>query len=493
MLIRFDGSIAPRRPPMLLYVPQAVWGIIIIIALLCATAMVPAYNGDSYWLGPAIALTVVVVAQASLGARHAPSIPGLIVITAILQWVLAPWALYHVPPVFALYGMAVPSHDYFDFAVPATILLAIGVYAPLVVGRIGTGDPPDPTRYFSPATRRALRKTCDIMVSIGLFVSLVAVVRLPPTLRYLGILLANLGCVGAFALCLLGEEGWGWRVAAVLGAQMILASADGVFHDMLLWITYFVLILAFRDRLRARTVGLMAVGGLYAVAALNSIKLQYRRTLEEMPSVSVGNRVSTLANAVGTQLTHPTQIFADEEVRYGINRLNQGWIIPRILAWVPAREPYARGETVVNAVTNAATPRILNPDKYVSGGYAYFQRFTGVRMDRAAMNLGLSGEMYANFGRVGGCAAVFIWGLLLGMIIVQLTRATRRSWLWWAWVPYVMLYTVQAETGVGEVVNQVSKSFIVMFVVITFVPAWRGLRLWRLPAMVDRSLPASNA
>jgi hypothetical protein len=326
-----------------------------------------------------------------------------------------------------------------------------------------------------------------------LFVSLVGIERLPPALRYFGILLANLGCVGAFALCLLGEEGWGWRVAAVLGAQLILASADGVFHDMLLWITYFVLIFAFRDRLRARTVVLMAVGGLYAVAALSSIKLQYRRTLEEMPSVSVADRISILSDAVGAQIAHPTQVFADEQVRYGINRVNQGWIIARILSWVPAREPYARGETIVNAVTNAATPRLLNPDKYLSGGYAYFQRFTGVPMDRAAMNLGLSGEMYANFGRVGGIASVFIWGLLLGMMIVQLTRATRHSWLWWAWVPYIMLYTVQAETGVGEVVNQVSKSFVVMFVVITFVPAWRSLRVWQLPSAIGRILPASSA
>jgi hypothetical protein len=46
-----------------------------------------------------------------------------------------------------------------------------------------------------------------------------------------------------------------------------------------------------------------------------------------------------------------------------------------------------------------------------------------------------------------------------------------------------MLYTAQAENGIGEVVNQVSKSILVMLVVIMVVPAWREIRPWRLPAI----------
>ena len=51
--------------------------------------------------------------------------------------------------------------------------------------------------------------------------------------------------------------------------------------------------------------------------------------------------------------------------------------------------------------------------------------------------------------------------------------------LWWAWAPYVMLYTMQAETGIGEAVNHVGRSFLVMMVVISTVPAWNNLRRWR--------------
>jgi hypothetical protein len=488
----FDSDFAARSTVSWLYVPEAAWGLIVPVAALAAAVAFPIYSRDSYWLSAAIALGALVVVQSLIGAGRAPSIPGLIVVTALVQWVFAPWASYHVLPSFVLYRMVVTSQEYFGFAVPATLALAVGVYAPLAISGIGGRTRAETTQSFSPAMRRALRKTCDIMVVLGLLVSVMALAQLPEVVRYIGVLVADLACVGAFALCLLREDGWGWRVAAVLGEQFILASVDGVFHDMLLWLTYFLLILACRDRLRVRTLLVVGLCGLYGVAALSSIKLQYRRALEEMPSVSTSDRVEALGEAVGAQMLHPTRVFSDEEVRYGISRLNQGWIISRILTWVPTREPYAGGETIVNAIENAVTPRIFSPEKYRSGGYAYFARFTGVHMDRASMNLGLSGEMYANFGRSGAIAAIFVWGALLGWLLVQLARAAQRSWLWWAWAPYVMLYTVQAETGIGEVVNQVSKSMLVMLVVITLVPAWRSLRFWRLPDSLDRRLQAAS-
>jgi hypothetical protein len=43
-----------------------------------------------------------------------------------------------------------------------------------------------------------------------------------------------------------------------------------------------------------------------------------------------------------------------------------------------------------------------------------------------------------------------------------------------------MLYTMQAENGIGEAVNHVVKSSVVMFTIMSFVPAWQTLRRWHL-------------
>jgi hypothetical protein len=96
-----------------------------------------------------------------------------------------------------------------------------------------------------------------------------------------------------------------------------------------------------------------------------------------------------------------------------------------------------------------------------------------------SMNLSPPGEMYANFGRAGGLTGVFLFALGLGLLYGVFARWAVDSPLWWAWAPYVMLYTMQAETGIGEAVNHVARSFLVMMTVVWFVPAWKSLRRWQ--------------
>jgi len=39
-----------------------------------------------------------------------------------------------------------------------------------------------------------------------------------------------------------------------------------------------------------------------------------------------------------------------------------------------------------------------------------------------------------------------------------------------------MLYTMQVESGIGEALNHVARSALVMMVIVWTVPAWKGLR-----------------
>ncbi len=475
-----------------LFMPEATWALVAATGLLVALLMYPWYSADSLWVGAAVALVVAVVSQSLWASAHAPWIPGLVVVTAAIQWVLAPWASYHIGPDYPLYRMVVPQPEYFAFAVPATLALTAGIYLPALLAGVGRAARPAGPALPSTAARSSFRYTCDGLVLVAVVVSLFVLPSLPVSYHYVGTLVVDLGFVSAFALCLMRAPQWSWRIIAMLGSQLIAASADGVFHDLLLWTTYFALILGFRRKVRGRTLLVLAAAGTYAVAALNSIKFAYRRDLVFAAAPSAEQRVSMLGDALGRQILHPDQVFADDEILYGVTRLNQGWIIGRVMERVPVAEPYARGETVVNALVSAAVPRVMRPGKYIAGGDPYFERFTGVRLRGAAMNLGLAGEMYANFGPVGGCIGVLLWGLLVGILFVRFARAAQRSSLWWAWAPFVMLYTAEAESGVGEVVNQVAKSALVMLAIVSIVPVWRGLRTWRVPALRSRpdSVPA---
>jgi hypothetical protein len=225
----------------------------------------------------------------------------------------------------------------------------------------------------------------------------------------------------------------------------------------------------------------LALTGVFLIGVLNEAKYNYRRALALNPGMALVDRLSALSGQFGSQASQVHETFTGDALTRTITRLNQGWIIARIMVWVPTSEPFAGGETLVTAFRAALVPRVLDPGKYEAGGLINFPRFTGLSMPAAtSMNLSPAGEMYANFGRNGDLAAMLCFGLGLGLVYYRFASWAERSPIWWAWAPYVMLYTMQAENGIGEGVNHVAKSFLVMLAVVYYVPAWRMLSRWHL-------------
>jgi len=470
--LRHAANGAPAR---LFFLPPAHWLLILGAAAVAAAVTADAYARDSAWIGVGVALAVAVAMHTVLVSRVIPWFPGLAVLVALLQWVLAPWAAYHMPPLTPAFAMVVPPTRYFAYAVPCAVALAIGVYAPL--WRLGRGV----------AARRVVdapadfRVTCDAMIAVGLIARLVATQEIPWSMTYALALLSDLAWVGAFGLLLRRSRGWGWRLAIVFLVRAALASSDAMFHDLLLWAAAAMVLAAFAQRLRPVTVSVIAAAGIVLLGAVNEVKSSYRGMLVADPGRSVADRTAALGQAFVAQIAHPTQPFTGTAWVRTVTRANQGWIIAHVLTWVPVREPYAEGETLVTALGSALQPRVVDPHKYVAGGRTYFERFTGLPLSRVtSMNLSVAGEMYANFGAEGGVVGVLLIGLVVGWLVRGLTSLARRSLLWWAWAPYLLLYAMQAENGIGEEVNQIVKALITTCVVIAVVPAWRTLRWWPL-------------
>lgn len=465
------------------FVPRRIWGNGILASLAVALVLAPLWQDDSLWLGPGIALAFFLGWHGLNASRTVPWIPGLIAVVATLQWVLAAWAGYHVPPVFALFAMVIPAEEYFSFAVPAALLLTTGMFIPL----IRHGKRPPPAHAEVTLTPR-LTATFRAMVLGGVAVRILISPLVPPSLQFAVLLVANLTYVGMLSMVLLRVRGWPWYGALVLGMQSVYSSADGMFHDLLLWVTYLVAILAFTYRVRLRVLVAGTLAGLLFIFVLNAIKQDFRLQITSR-STGVMERTYLLGETIVSRFSNPSEMFSQENVALNISRTNQGWLIARTLNYVPAAEPFAEGETVRNALSASFLPRIIAPEKYQAGSTDLVTRFTGLPMNKnTSMGLSLAGEMYANFGRFGGLVSVFILGLLLGLLYRVFVRWSRESVLWWAWAPYIMLYTMQAESGLAEGLNHVTKSSIVMFAAIATIPAWSQLRRWRrktAPALTD--------
>ncbi|HVE79025.1 MAG TPA: hypothetical protein VNA89_09200, partial [Gemmatimonadaceae bacterium] len=111
-----------------------------------------------------------------------------------------------------------------------------------------------------------------------------------------------------------------------------------------------------------------------------------------------------------------------------------------------------------------------------------------------SINLSVAGELYANFGRSGAIVATLVYGILLGMAFRLFVRWSRQSPYVWAWAPFALISTVSAESGLTEVINQLSKSLPVMLLVTQLVPAWAALRIRRRrPGISNRGTSAQCA
>lgn len=486
------GAAAPkrrRRIAMSWFVPTRSWRAIVGWSAVLIPLGILLAPQESAWVPVGVVISVMLFWHTLRASRTVPWLPGLIAGIAGVQWVLAALAVYHSAyTIDPEQIMALPADEYFAFAVPSLLALIVGLWWPL---RREAHDPPIP----APAAFRVprdLRRTCELMVWGGLIARL-GIGFAPGTLRFAVLLVGQLPFVGAFALMIGRVPGWWIRLAAVLAVEFVFSSRDGMFILLVLWSVCGAALLIYRYRVRAAWIVLALLFGGVVINAMNAYKRLYRNQVNSEETAGM-ERTRQASQRISDILSKPGELFSAENLAYSIGRVNQGTITSRVLVWVPNAEPYAGGETVVNAVKAAIVPRIVSENKYVAGGTENLERFTGIQLiNGTSMNLSIPGEMYANFGRTGGVIAVFVYGVCVGMIFRMFLRWSRRSPLWWAWAPYVLLATLSAEDGLGETLNRLTKTMLVMFAVIYFAPGWEGLRRRKPIRAVTRPLPTPPA
>ena len=435
--------------------------------------LMPLYWETSPWIGLAIAATIFVLWHGVMAAYEAPWLPGVITIGACLQWVLAPWAIYALQRDHPVPMMAVPEAQYFLFAVPSTLALIVGMYMPLW-GRQGIGDAAALFARTQPPAGFA--RFCDLMLGGALLVRVAVMPFAPGSLRYASYLLSLLALVAVVSQMLLDLPGWRWRTLLLLALSAVGNAADLQFLEVLLVGVSLAMTYYFRFRPRLRTLLLIAVPASIFFLALSAFKVQSRDKVRQL-DLTQRDRATMTSVTIYQLAKQPSLLFSAEIVGASMNRLNEGWVTSRILAWVPGGEPFAGGETIATAVRAAFVPRVLDAGKYVAGGSTIVPRFTGLTLlNNTSMGLSVPGEMYANFGLAGAWIGTFFYGLVLGLVYLAFLKRARTSILWLAWVPFVFFGALSVEPALGEVLNHVSKTLFLVWAIVSVIPQWRRLR-----------------
>jgi hypothetical protein len=379
----------------------------------------------------------------------------LMIILASLQWIIGPILAYTYYPDNQFYYMAVDIKTYMSFVVPATGAFALGMFLPV-------WKKPAPDNYFLHQIRIFVRKykNIDIILIIIGSVSELIIDFVPAGVRFAFFLLSGLRFIGLYFLFLTDRKHKQIYIYVVLGWLFLVSLRETLFHDLLLWLGFFVLIVAFikKPSYRQKFIYLLAI--LILAAVIQTVKYSYRETIEKTEA----ENLEIFAQLVEEQVFDLNYLSSDANLSGFVTRINQGWIIARIMSWTPSREPFADGETITEAIKASLMPRILFPGKVKAGGRTYFTRFTGKPIsEKTSMGLGLLGEAYANYGVFGGIIFMFIIGFFYNFFIHKIYKAALKHPTIIFFIPLIFLQVVKAETDFSVILNHLLKATVIVW------------------------------
>lgn len=395
-------------------------------------------------------------------------IPELMVLLAALQWVVGPFIDYHNEFEHYKYKMYVSEEVYMSFAVPVILAFKLGLSVFYKEIRLV---------HLKESINQLLshhRSLPYSLVAIGILTP-IARELFPPGLAFVFFLLGQVKYIGALYFILSGHP-FRWIIFSGLMIISALSSiASGMFHDLLLWSVLTMTFVFHELKITFWLKLIILIIGSFFIITIQSVKHQYRTM---SPSLSGSFAKTSLFISLASnewregKITTPSD---DGEINV---RLNQGWIISKVMAHVPAYEPHAEGQTISDALEAAFLPRIIAPNKKTAGGVENFKKYTGLPLgEHTSMGISLAGEGWANFGYFGGILFVFFWGLFVSWFWKKLSDWSYFYPTLLVWSPILFLQTVKAETELVVVLNHLIKSSIVVFALLYYFQRFRKIRI----------------
>lgn len=370
--------------------------------------------------------------------------------------------------------MRVSSEEYYAYMFPASVLMIIGLKLPIFFRKKTF---PDHELYMIrvKAYLANMKWQGLVMVIIGALSSFVED-YVPGALAYVFFLLRYLMFVGAF-YCLYSDMPNKRLILVGVFAVLIMRSIyDGMFGELMYMGVMTIILVVLGKKTRFLTKLSLILLGIFIVLLIQSIKPTYRG--EVWRGKAEGAEVSLFTSLLSQKVADPWSIINNERTLFGFyGRFNQGQIISRVLAAVPARFPYADGETIYLSLASSVVPRVLWPDKPEAGGVYNFKRFLGVTLRRYSIGLSPFGEAWGNFGRTGGIIFMFFFGLMFNFFFHWLLSIARTVPSLILWFPFLFFYAVQIESDVVTMVNSFTKAAIFCYIMYRIFPSVIKLRI----------------
>ncbi len=398
-------------------------------------------------------------------------IRDIIIVIALLQWVVGPILKYHFAPRDIFYFMAVNEAEYTSFAVSASSFFIIGLYFPGIFKKFNS-------EQQIKKIKQILKQNPNIdliLIFVGVLAGIVQNL-VPESIRFFLYLIGGSRFIGLFFL-LLNDRKFKWQIfGAVIFWLFMETVRDAIFHELLLWLIFLFIVIAFLYRFRLRQKLIFLIPFFILMGLIQSVKFYFRQEIAAYSGTF--DRASLFTEMVSTELGSGEKTLTTNNFDAAIDRINQGWIVARIMRYTPYYEPFANGETIISGIEASLVPRFLNPNKAKAGGRDNFERFTGKKLsETTSMGLSPLGEAYANFGINGGILFMFFLGIFYNLYMMVIVRLSDKYPSLLLWLPLLFLQVVKAETDFVVVLNHLVKASMVVAFIIFSVRKFASVKI----------------
>ena len=379
----------------------------------------------------------------------------LFLFTYFLQYIFSSFLVYNEYPRLSV-QMAIKQSPYFDYVIPALISLFSGLFlfnkdvkVSHLFSRI---EPMEANRlgylllfisFFFDALSYAGISTMDSIISFTKYFKYVAV------------------------FCFLFTNyTFNYILSLIIYVQLALTILrGGVFIDFIIWSTYLFFFMALKFRWSFLLRAFFIVIAMPILFAIQGVKDEYRKATwkkQQEGSVDLFTKLALKQN----QESGDDPFAKTEGVVNTVSRLNEGWHLGLTMRQVPQKTPFADGREMADDIVSSIVPRIIFPEKKVIHSREKFRLYTGRKLKRTSMTIGLLGDFYINFGRTGSFIMLFIFGAIIAKAVhFFLKRFVLSDPINIIWVPFMLSYLIRADNDFYTIFNCLTKGFIIFLFV----------------------------
>ena len=449
----------------------------IYLFLLAATLLDIVLLNSFFHVAIVIALFIVVIYRLVKNLAVKICIPEMIAAIGCLIYLVMPVIAYHYyneQNYFTqLYKNAMPVEEntYFNFALPGTLLMIIGLMTSTVRQRMTDFELIQSCKVYL-SDRRILGM---LLIILGLFSSAV-INMVPDVFRMIVYYSSQLTFIGVLYLLHSQIKGKKWIAISAVALLVGQSSITGMYGELVFWSIFGMMILTLGTQVGLIIKSTILIFGAALVLLLQSVKHEYR--LAMWSGSEKGSKPSMMFEIAKARILDPASIAKPIKLFGMATRMNQGYLVARAMDYVPRKEPFANGETIITSLGAAVLPRFVWQDKPEIGGRDMICRFLGdCHKLKYAYDIGQLGEGYVNFGVIGGAIFMFFYGWFIRLSYNIIANLSVRHATLILWVPMIFFSALSLETDFLTFINSFTKAIVFCALVYGGAKfAWNSIR-----------------